>query len=668
MEDVHQNILRKNHCCIVDTLNLSESKVLDILLEDGVISSDEQGEILSKAIKRNQNASLLSVLKSKSPSKKPFETFLKALQPDYDFIVQALRTNENKHEDCECQKDIETKCYYCLLKQNLNPNHLSHILYEKEVISDDDLEDLNKNDISRHDKVCKLLNILREHPDQEFVSKQFRSCLKAKYEHLLTAKDDDGMDFYLTCRCPNNIKAKVRRKGNSRRQTLSSELCWASYSKGRTAGDIIEKEPGQNTFNRTHKKSLTLGLNITDVCDGLKDKIGIRKGRNAPKRNLSPLLQAESYHDERINVTRRKASAVREKSEVHEPRSSKCLSKSYCQTYPSQNLLVRQIPMVLPNNNILMRKSAKLWNILYGMMARGEWDKFNSFFSEGLETFRDNADLKIQLYRSNMSACTFYRNDPAKAQEMFEKAMELVPKTSMPTWHLGRILPLKVEIYVQKMKFNDASSLLEQAHQAVTLLSPCMPTGNIYFFQGLYLSTVLRCTRRDTQSAASIVERVKRCFLTAIQHYEQDSLFAVKPIIGQVYLFLALFSLGVDYKSRYYQTHNACANDIKMAQHYLDLFESCCWEDSTNWSQMLFFIARGEQFQQMKNLKRSIDYFKDARKCSVLGNFNEHRGFIDNTIQLVEEKLKERTLIQCSQLRSSDTILQSLMELSDDSK
>ncbi|KAK3585022.1 hypothetical protein CHS0354_024936 [Potamilus streckersoni] len=549
------------------------------------------------------------------------------------------------------------------------------MLYERNVISDDDLEELSKKDISRHDRVCKLLRILREKPEQEFVSEQFRLSLKAKHEHLLTAGDDDGLEQYLTCRCHNNTEGKVRRKRTLGRETLSKTTRYASYSKRRTAMDITEKEPDEKSSERMQKTFLTFKMNIKDACYGLEDKIYIRKRRNTSMRKLNTLItkqsnkiQAEAYHNEGRNVKRIKVIDQREKMKLYESRSSMFLSKSNCEKSPSQNLIVRQMPMVLPNNKMLMRNSAKLWRILYGLMARGEWDKFNNFFNEGLKKLRDNADLMIQLYRSQMSACTFYRSDPAKAQEMFEKAMELVPNTSMSTWHLGRILPLKVEMYVQKMKFSNASILLEQAHQATTLLSPCMPTGNVYFFQGIYLSALLRCTRRDTQSAASIVERVKQCFLIAIQHYEQDTLFALKPIIGQVYLFLALFSLGIDYtKIRYSQTHNACANDIILAQYYLDLFESCCWEDSTNWSQMLFFIARGEQFQQRKNFKRSMDYFKHARKCSVLGNFNAHRGFIDNTLQLIQEKLKEQALIECSQ-HHFDATLQSLMDISDDSK
>ncbi|XP_052220717.1 uncharacterized protein LOC127837554 isoform X2 [Dreissena polymorpha] len=269
--------------------------------------------------------------------------------------------------------------------------------------------------------------------------------------------------------------------------------------------------------------------------------------------------------------------------------------------HDSDLMLVKSVKRALPNNRKLMRKCSRLWDQLFFLREKGDWTTHSLITKKAFEKFSDSPDLKVMLYRSEMCISTFYKSDHAKALEMFDKALECLPMTEMPNWHLTRILPLKVELCTRANKMDEASSLLDDAKQAMVALRPCLSTGAVYFFEAMYLSNILQCTRRDTKSADGISQKVKTCFLTAIEHYDQEEVFSVKSFLNQVYLFLALFSLGVDCKKiRYMHIHeDVKPEDIHLAEHYLSLFENNCWRDSTIWSRMLFYIGRGEQHKQI---------------------------------------------------------------------
>ncbi|KAL3868915.1 hypothetical protein ACJMK2_041669 [Sinanodonta woodiana] len=693
MNEVQRLVLRKNHSLLVNNLSLSGSKVLEKLFEEDVISSGEQEDILSRVTQRDQNTRLLFVIKRRGSSKKPFDTFLRALEPSYKFIVEKLKKSEDNLKNCNNGTEVQAVCHHCLLKKNLIPNDVSHFLYEEGIISDDDLEDINNKNVPRPERVSRLLEVLERRPNLKLVNESFRSSLEQKYGYLLSEIKTDVLDHFLTCCChsQSTSNAGARRCEDNVCESLASDdefFSCAEIEHGQETSDdeyysceetmhgqeMADQANDRLTEKQIHGRYSEPNIVNEDVqCN--KDYIinlDNRKGkfkRIESRRLLLNVLESERAEQGVLEKTKenQRRNIRGQQNAVHEQDFQESLFTASLPNHESQVKILQHLPKVLPNDKRLMRLCTKLWNKLFFLREKGEWETFNLVSKKAFEKFDDSPDIKVLLYRSEMCVSTFYKNDPSKACDMFDKALEILPKTSMSNWHLARILPLKMELCTQAKKFEEASSLLEQAHQAMMTLRPCLSTGAVYFFEATYLGTILQCTAKGTKSAKSIAERVKMCFLTAISHYQQEQFFGIKSFLNQVYLFLALFSLGVDFKKiRYIETRIVSEDDISLAEYYLNLFENNCWEDSTTWSQMLFFIARGEHHKQRHNLKRSLDYFQEARKCCV-GNFEDHLGFIDTNIQFVGSKLDEQIRHNAIQSQSADAILQSLLESSDSS-
>ncbi|CAG2257175.1 unnamed protein product [Mytilus edulis] len=532
METNHHRVLRAKHQLLINSIELSNSDVLDILQEDEIISSGECEEILSNKTKREQNAKLLYILKRRSyKDGDPYPSLLRALSNDYGFICEVLEKEDETIQQRCVVKEVSDNftCFHCKLVKNLRAKDITHQLFEDEVLSDDDLDLINS------DTTCREQGgLIVKHKDFEI-------------DH---EDESQSRDIRVRSSTAKHLKAKP----------ISS-----------------------NGF-----QSVELSKNV---------------------------------------------------------------SKS------------------LPNNKKIMRLCSKLWDELFTLREKGDWDLFHSVTKAARQKYIDNTDIQVLLYRSDMCISTFYNDNRRDAVESFDQATHLISSTSMPGWHLARLLPLKVELFTRSKQFDEASSLLKEAHQAMSTLDNCLSTGAVYFFEANYLGAILRCTQNGTRSF-SIRERAKTCFLTAIKHYEQEKIFKIKSFLNQVYLFLALFVLGVDVKQIEYMYVNTVSNeDISLAEFYLNLFENSCWDESTNWSRMLFYIARSEQHKQRQNLQRSLDYLHDALKCAVKGNYLKQREFIQCNITLAEKSIVEKQRLHAITQREQtvNEILANLEESSSDS-
>lgn len=714
MNEIHKKALQKNHRLLINTLDLRGSNVLDLLLQDDVISSGEQDEILARTTQRDQNARLMFVLKRRGGTKNSFDNFLKALDTSYDFVAKELKTTVEKVK--ECKSSSRALCSHCLLMNNLIPADVSHTLYEDGIISDDDLEHVNNKNIPRTDRVHKLLSLLNDNPDQVMVFEKFCESLESKYNYIKVDKNSGTLKNCLGCSC-SGIKAPEHMV----ECTDDVQACYVYESQSRGISNILptvlskrsrvikcEDEVDGYNSNITRAKltdlfkeqAITENLEPKNARKFKKSRDCLSETFKAPVSELQSDLVLEEINEDITADERKKREAsfskanymtgtadthqqnvfdsemrlkiqtgnIVNKTEISRSSVNVEFEIPECGNSHPSNEIVQVIPKTLPNNKKLMRKCTRLWDKLFFLRERGDWETFNLVSVKAFEKFSTNPDIQVLLYRSEMCVSTFYNNDREKASVMYDKAMDLLPKTCMPTWHLARLLPLKVELCARAKKFEKASSLLEQAHQAIITLGPCLSTGAVHFFEAIYLSSILRCTRYGTKSFASVSERVKMCFLTAIEHYQQEKFFAIQSFLNQVYLFLALFSLGVDFKNiGYIKTQKVAEEDIALAEHYMNLFENSCWDDSTNWSRMLFFIARAEQHKQRNNFSRCLDYFKEARGCADKGKFVEHLEFVENNIQWVGDKINDEVHQQELNLPTVDAILQGLSDSSGES-
>ena len=330
---------------------------------------------------------------------------------------------------------------------------------------------------------------------------------------------------------------------------------------------------------------------------------------------------------------------------------------------PSSCRTIGVMSKTLPNEKKLMSLCTKLWGKLFHFREEGNWEMFYLFSKTSMEYFATNPDVLVSLYQIEMVVATFYRYDKAKAYDYYEKAIDVIPKTTIPTWHLGRFLPLKMMLLSKDRNFDEASCLSEEIQQTVTTLGPCLSTACVNFFEALFLQNILRCTRKDSASAKRLAERVKQCFLTAIDHFHKEPYFPMQSFLNQVYLFLALFSLGVDFKySSYVNSIQVNEHDIEIAEYYLNNFENGCWDKSTNWSRMLFFIARGEQHKRRNNFGRSLDYFREAHFCAIVGAYTDQINFIRGNIEALDERQKQCSNTQPQPQENANYILQQVLD------
>ena len=706
MNAVHKKALQKNHRLIINTLDLSGSDILDQLFQDDVISSGEQDDILARTTHRDQNTRLLFVLKRRGGRKNPFDKLLKALDNSYSFVAKELRSTAVKLEEWE---DSAKACSYCMLLNSLIPSDISHFLYEEDVISDDSLEQLNNRNISRTERVRILLSLIEENPSKSFAFECFRKSLEPKYRYILSANDTFCVENYNHCLCSqksNTITQVSECTAEGRTLThpyedtvtcipikgIPDENQEYKYGIKECLNCICEDEIDGYSVCSSNSRYLqlsdcaksktndevTLNSNFTSNSENMVAHVDSScvKETNTTVDESSLHGTVSVTHDTTVKSEKHFEIIKEQKGKRHN-RNEKQRKKLFTETSSKQspgtetNLnsssnIMQLVPKTSPNDKKLMRMCTRLWDKLFFLRERGEWDTFNLVSVRAFETFSSNPDIQVLLYRSEMCVSTFYSTDIGKACEMYQKAMDILPKTSIPTWHLARLLPLKMELCTREKKFEEAASLLEQAHQAIMTLGPCLSTGAVHFFEAIYLGNILRCTRNGTKSA-SIFERVKKCFLTAVEHYQHEQYFAIQSFLNQVYLFLALFSLGVDFKSiAYIGIHKVNEEDIALAEHYLNMFENNFWENSTNWSRMLFFIARGEQHKQRNNLNRCLDYYREARTCADKGTFVEHLEFVEENIQRLEEKSRENVSFELK-FQAVGRIFQDLLDSSGES-
>ena len=333
-----------------------------------------------------------------------------------------------------------------------------------------------------------------------------------------------------------------------------------------------------------------------------------------------------------------------------------------CDEQPNNKVvLFESVQKLSLENNSSLKTCGNLWGKYFDLRERGDWEKLQQLSDASFRRYSDNIDIQVMLYRVQLCIYTFYLIDMEKANQIYDKVMTLLSRTQFPLWHLALILALKVEICTKNRQFERAQTLLRDAKQAVDSLSPCFSTGTVFLFEAKYLTSFLKCNPRS-RSAGSIRNRIRTAYLTAIHHYQKDKVFRIKPFSNQVYLFLALFALGIDPADSPFEDIGQRSDEaeLSLAEHYLNLFENTCWDNATLWSKMHFYLGRAEQHRQRNNATRALDYFYSGLEMATKGDFKVHVNFTTRHIKQLEGihqaalLHKERELIVEELLQSSD--------------
>ncbi len=507
----------------------------------------------ARETRTDQTSRLLFILKRRGSRSKPFQRFLESLSDDYSYIAGAIKDHKNKLGHGTIKE--RTICTHCVFVENLIPEHVTHLLYQNQLITDSNLDTLNNSTVPSARRTQDLLKLLQAHRKPIRAARLFKECLNGKYSYLSMAIGDvdSATNLPVTCECPTQDSST-------------------------SDDEVVPWQPDQ-------------------MCSSL----------------------------ERTLV-------------LHSP-----IAKQF------------------PTNKSTMKLCKNLWDTLFDLREKGAWTKFGQLTTAAFAKYEHNPDVQVLLHRSEMCIATFYKDDATRANEMYQKANALVPSTSMPTWHQARILPLKVQLHAKAREYATAQALLQDAKQAMSDLSPCLSTGAVHFFEAKYLTSFLKCNRGGV-GAESLRSRIKAAYLTAIEHYQQENVFNITSFLNQVYLFLALFALDID-PAEPHQSTRVSREDLSLAEHYLNLFENDCWDVSTCWSKLHFYLGRAELHRQRGNLGRTLDYLHNALDKAKKGDFQLHAEFVRRSI----DELTDSRIVQISSTVEEKSVQELLNGLSDSS-
>ena len=129
--------------------------------------------------------------------------------------------------------------------------------------------------------------------------------------------------------------------------------------------------------------------------------------------------------------------------------------------------------------------------------------------------------------------------------------------------------------------------------------------------------------------------KAKATYLTAIEHYTNETVSGIQSFCNQVYIFLALIDLGVDLTDTKHPDMYTSPDDTE-AKKYLDFFEGSCWDIATCWSKMHFNLAKGEFYRKRNSNASALEFFKSGLKIALEGDFKAHIEFTMKRIELLE--------------------------------
>lgn len=314
--------------------------------------------------------------------------------------------------------------------------------------------------------------------------------------------------------------------------------------------------------------------------------------------------------------------------------------------------LSKNVPKNDPNSSKIIWKLRDLWNEFWYLREQGNWSELRARTDATFNKYKRNPDVIFFLYRSEMCTSTFYLEDKEKADTAYQKALDLHKKTSIPNWHLGRLFALRIYMCTRDGNLAEAQKLITQGQQELNCLAPCLATGTLLFFEGLYYSEFLR-RHSNGSKAHEIFERSKKSFLLAIEHYAEERLFAVETWRDEIYLFLPLLEMHVDFKKLNTIDIQRSSNiDFILVRHYLDLFENECLGRATTWSKMMYNIARAKQHEFAENYARCVDYFRQAKHFAEEGEFVDQSQTIGELIDKLSDRLPQQQGHQCQRRHS----------------
>ena len=162
--------------------------------------------ILGGSTRRDRNARMLRTLTRKANDKRPFHSFIRALEMEFWHVANTLHEYHQELKEIE-QKGlvrlVRDKCIYCLFVQYLNPEDVTHALYEKNIIAYGDLEILNNIHLPEEERNDRLLHILQSHERPVEAISRLKVALEKKYRYVVDKIQSvtSSKDLPTSCNC-----------------------------------------------------------------------------------------------------------------------------------------------------------------------------------------------------------------------------------------------------------------------------------------------------------------------------------------------------------------------------------------------------------------------------------------------------------------------------------
>lgn len=181
-ECLHGEVLREHVTIFVQNVTVSNTLMLDEMLEKGVITDSEKEQILIGKINEKKARKIIAIVSSND--KKKFQDFLDILSKDeyFPYIGKAIKKS---YEEKLKAENIHVKCIRCFIVKNVSINQIIDYLYEKDFIDLNKFERLleeDEGDINQfwEESFQKMTSTFKE-----FYFKIFTEALRNHYPHIV---------------------------------------------------------------------------------------------------------------------------------------------------------------------------------------------------------------------------------------------------------------------------------------------------------------------------------------------------------------------------------------------------------------------------------------------------------------------------------------------------
>jgi len=648
--DEHQiNRLRRHRTKIVDDLE-PRGPVLDALCEDGILTENDIELVSSAKTRKERCHALLSLLPTRGPS--AYGSFRKALTVGkYDFLADTLEeesnesTNEStgsstdsglghdegdsRRRDNSTQRKTCVKCAAflrkmsrdtneinvellrvlkqncCLILHNVEANDIIDVLFQEQVLSEDDL-DLIRSSLTRRQRIERLVYILLT--SRRNVVDVLLCGLNKKYSFIF-----------------DEISA------------LREENDWSDQPRVNTERNADETRGQMHSICGATSPE-TSGSHVTAV----KEYFGARTG------NKVQACAEEETKRKEIACDTVDGSRIIEYTKPEQGRTSKqdkgaVANRSNEGHSAQKEIVTKQVSFVTAEKP--RKRLVIAFNYLSTLINQGEYSKFDTVSAELKMKFPTNYDLLCILGYLNASR-ELFRNDCDTAKQHIESTLKLVPKTSNPRYFTLELFTAKSRMYITRKKLEKLQTILDEA-MMILESDPVGCTGRaagwLYINDARNKTAQMSCLnlRKPGSSGAynKLFENARTSFQRAMTNFKRDG--GKDGPFGFAYalcrLMILLLRCGDNGGTMGHVV--PLEDDVKTAESYIRHLEESDIP-IPKILEMHLRLAKCDYFYRRNNIIRALEHAEEASRIATDINMMEFTEHAQNRVMFLRSKMR----------------------------